>query len=93
VFNVGGDRPVSHRDLTALLVELAGSGRVQYVAWPPEKKAIDIGDFYADSAKFRRTTGWTAALSLRDGLSRTIAYYREHFDKYVDRSSRPAQTV
>jgi UDP-glucose 4-epimerase len=93
VFNVGGDRPVSHRDLTALLVDLAGSGRVGYVEWPPEKKAIDIGDFYADSAKFRAMTGWTAAVTLRDGLSRTIAYYREHFDKYVDRSSHPAQTV
>jgi len=93
VFNVGGDQPVSHRDLTALLVELAGSGRVEYVAWPPEKKAIDIGDFYADSAKFRRTTGWIPAVTLRDGLSRAIAYYREHFDKYVDRASRPAQTV
>jgi UDP-glucose 4-epimerase len=93
VFNVGGDQPVSHRDLTALLVDVAGSGRVTYVAWPPEKKAIDIGDFYADSNKFRHTTGWKNAVSLREGLGRTIAYYREHFDKYVDRSNRAAQTV
>jgi UDP-glucose 4-epimerase len=93
VFNVGGDHPISHRDLTALLVDIAGTGRVAYVAWPPDKKAIDIGDFYADSTKFRQTTGWTPTVSLRDGFSRTIAYYREHLDKYVDRSSRPAQTV
>src|SRR3954468_9094348 len=92
-FNVGGDRPVSHRDLAALLLDLAGNGRVKYVPWPPEKKAIDIGDFYADSSKFRQATGWTPAVSLREGLTRTIAYYREHFDKYVDRSVRPAQTV
>jgi UDP-glucose 4-epimerase len=93
VFNVGGDRPVSHRDLAALLLDVAGSGRVKYVPWPPDKKAIDIGDFYADSSKFRQATGWTPAVSLREGLTRTIAYYREHFDKYVDRSVRPAQTV
>src|SRR5205823_243596 len=29
VFNVGGDRPVGHRELTALLSDAAGSGRVE----------------------------------------------------------------
>ena len=85
VFNVGGDEAVSHRDLTALLLEVAGSGRVSYVAWPPEKKAIDIGDFYADSSKFKRATGWRTTLALKDGLRRTIDFYRQHFDRYVDR--------
>ena len=64
VFNVGGDRPVSHRDLTTLLVDIAGSGSVQYVDWPPEKKAIDIGSFYADSTKFARATDWTPSVPL-----------------------------
>jgi UDP-glucose 4-epimerase len=84
VFNVGGSEPVCHRDLTALLVEVAGSGRVQYVPWPAEKKAIDIGSFYADSTKFRRATGWAPAVSLRDGLTRTLAFYRAHRQHYVD---------
>ena len=93
VFNVGGDEPLSHRELTTLLVEVAGSGRVEYVEWPPEKKAIDIGSFYADSAKFKRTTGWSATVSVRDGLRRTIAFYRQHFDRYVDAAARPAEQV
>src|SRR6185503_18039369 len=86
VFNVGGSEPISHRDLTALLVDVAGSGRVDYVAWPAEKKAIDIGSFYADSSKFSRTTGWQPTVSLRDGLTRTLAYYRAHRDHYVEPS-------
>ena len=89
VFNVGGDRPVSHRELTTLLVEVAGSGSVQYVGWPPEKKAIDIGSFYADSTKFTRVTGWSPSVSLEEGLRRTVAFYRQHFDKYVTAESRP----
>src|SRR6185503_5847194 len=56
-FNVGGDEPISHKDLTQLLIAVAGTGRVEYVEWPPEKKAIDIGSFYADSTRFRTTTG------------------------------------
>jgi UDP-glucose 4-epimerase len=83
VFNVGGQEPVSHRDLVALLIEVAGSGRVRYVDWPPEKKRIDIGSFYSDSSKFRNLTGWTPPVTLRDGLKRTIDFYRANIDRYI----------
>ncbi|MGE0813006.1 MAG: NAD-dependent epimerase/dehydratase family protein [Vicinamibacterales bacterium] len=82
--NVGGDEPTRHADLVALLVSIAGGGRCRFVEWPPEKKAIDIGSFYADSTRFRGLTGWTPAVRLRDGLAATLAYYRAHYDAYVD---------
>jgi UDP-glucose 4-epimerase len=88
VFNVGGLEPITHKALTERLVAIAGAGRVEYVDWPAEKKAIDIGDFYADSSKFRQTTGWTASTPLGDGLRTTVDYYRRHFDRYVDASVR-----
>ena len=84
VFNIGGDIPYSHREVTALLIEEAGSACVEYVEWPADKKAIDIGSFYADSSKFKRTTGWTPTVSLRDGLRRTVAFYRQYYSRYVD---------
>jgi UDP-glucose 4-epimerase len=84
VFNVGGDEPFDHRRLTTMLVELAGTGRIEYVAWPPEKKAIDIGSFYADSSRFKTLTGWSPTVSMRDGLKQTIAFYRDHLSQYLD---------
>jgi UDP-glucose 4-epimerase len=84
VFNVGGSEPISHRDLVSLLIETAGAGRVRYVEWPPEKKRIDIGSFYSDSTRFRERVDWTPRVGLREGLSRTLAYYREHLAEYVD---------
>ena len=84
VFNVGGDEPISHRDLVAMLVDTAGSGRVRFVEWPEDKKRIDIGSFYSDSTKFRQAVGWTPQVDLHEGLRRTIAFYREHMDRYVD---------
>jgi UDP-glucose 4-epimerase len=84
VFNVGGVDPLSHRELATLLIRVAGSGGIEYVDWPPDKKAIDIGDFYADSSKFRQATGWRPAVALEDGLRKTVAFYRGNLSQYVD---------
>ncbi|MGQ0733254.1 MAG: NAD-dependent epimerase/dehydratase family protein [Acidobacteriota bacterium] len=83
-YNVGGDQHISHRDLVQLLVTLAGSGRYRFVEWPPEKKVIDIGSFYADSSLFRRVTGWAPSVSLSEGLTATFAFYRAHLSRYLD---------
>jgi len=83
VFNVGGDEHLAHRDLVELLVRTAGSGRFRFVDWPPEKKAIDIGSFYADSTSFRTRTGWSSPVHLAEGLRRTIDYYRPRMAQYV----------
>jgi UDP-glucose 4-epimerase len=93
VFNVGGAEPIAHADLASMLVRIAGSGRIEYVEWPPDKKAIDIGDFYADSSRIEAATGWRPTVPLADGLRRTVAYYRQHFDRYVDRGQRAAEHV
>jgi UDP-glucose 4-epimerase len=90
VFNVGGDRAVSHRELTSVLVARAGSGTIRYVDWPAEMKAIDIGSFYADSSKFTRATGWTPTTPLGDGLAQTVAFYRQHLHHYVERDEGAA---
>jgi UDP-glucose 4-epimerase len=83
VLNVGGLTPISHRDLVALLIETAGSGRFRTVDWPADRKAIDIGDFYSDSSRIREVLGWVPTTALRDGLTETFAFYRGHFEHYV----------
>jgi UDP-glucose 4-epimerase len=93
VFNVGGSEPISHRDLAALLVEVAGAGSVRYVPWPPEKKVIDIGSFYADSSRFRAAMGWEPQVALRAGFARTLAYYRAHANEYLDDPAPAPSTV
>jgi UDP-glucose 4-epimerase len=82
-FNVGGNEHWTHADLVALLVSLSDGASYRFVEWPPEKKLIDIGSFYADSSKFHAVTGWTPAVRLGEGLERTLAFYRAHYDEYV----------
>jgi UDP-glucose 4-epimerase len=93
VFNVGGMEPIRHRDLVELMIRTAGSGRFRCVAWPPDKKAIDIGDFYADSSKIRSAMGWQPVTPLAEGLRRTFEFYRAHLDQYVPATGEQVATL
>jgi UDP-glucose 4-epimerase len=82
VFNVGGHGAVTLREVAELLVRVAGTGAYAVVPFPPEQKAIDIGDYYADDRKIREVLGWRPSTPLAEGLVRTLAYYREHGGRY-----------
>jgi len=82
VFNVGAIEPISLRELTELLIELAGTGSYRLVPFPPERKAIDIGSIYIDDRKIRRVLRWRPMVDLREGLAQTVAFYREHQAHY-----------
>jgi UDP-glucose 4-epimerase len=93
VFNVGGSEPISHKDLVALLLDVAGAGSVRHVPWPTEKKAIDIGSFYADSSRFHGAVGWEPRVPLRSGFAKTLEYYRAHAAEYLDDPAHTPSTV
>jgi UDP-glucose 4-epimerase len=83
VFNLGGEAPVTLRELVETMIEIAGRGSYSLIPFPPERKAIDIGDFWADASKISRTLGWRPTVGLRDGLRQTIAYYQKNKDRYL----------
>lgn len=83
VFNLGGARGVSLVELADLLVEVNGGGSYQVRPMPPAAAAIDIGDYAGDYSAFRTATGWEPTTELRAGLSRTLAFYKEHGEHYA----------
>ena len=83
VFNLGGEAAISLLDLARMLIDIAGAGSYTLVPFPEERKRIDIGDFQADPSKIREALGWQPRVGLRDGLERTVAYYRQHKERYL----------
>jgi UDP-glucose 4-epimerase len=81
--NLGGDCVINLKDLAELLVEANGGGNYTVRAYPPERKPIDIGDYYADFSRLREAVGWEPHVTLRDGLARSLAYYRKHLEHYL----------
>lgn len=83
VFNIGGGRRVALKHLAKTLVAVHGGGDYSIEPFPATRKRIDIGDYHADDRLFRRITGWKPRVALKDGLARTLDYYRGNLAPYL----------
>jgi UDP-glucose 4-epimerase len=83
VFNLGGTAPVSLVDLVKMMIDIMGRVAFTLTPFPPERKKIDIGDFFADASKAKRVLGWESKTTLRDGIARTLEYYDRHREHYL----------
>jgi nucleoside-diphosphate-sugar epimerase len=83
IFNLGDRLPVSLRELADLLVELHKNGNYSIHSFPPERKKIDIGDYYSDFSNFENAVGWTPKVGLREGLGRTLEYFKANLKHYI----------
>jgi nucleoside-diphosphate-sugar epimerase len=78
VYNVGTGIGTSLVDIAREITAVAGGGRVEFVEWPALAQQIETGDFVADISRIRNEVGWAPAVRLRDGLVRTVSFYRAH---------------
>jgi nucleoside-diphosphate-sugar epimerase len=83
VYNLAGEEPLSLVSLVEMMIQISGSGSYRLVPFPPEKKRIDIGDYYGDSSLIKAKLGWKPKVSLRDGLKFTIEFYKNNLVHYV----------
>jgi UDP-glucose 4-epimerase len=83
IFNLGGDGIISLKDLAGLLVEVNRGGEYLVREFPPDRKKIDIGDYYADYGLIRAVLGWQPQTSLKEALQKTLEYYRSNLAYYL----------
>ena len=82
VLNVGHDRPSTFLEVAEILRELVPGTAVEFTDFTPERAAQEPGDFVSDITKIRRLLGWEPRVSLREGLARTVEFYRERGGDY-----------
>lgn len=82
ILNVGHDRASTFLEVAELLTEIVPGTRIEFTEFTPERKAQEPGDFVSDITKIRRLIGWEPRVGLREGLSRTAAFYRERRPAY-----------
>jgi len=83
VYNLGSPEPVSLKALAEMMVRIFKGGEFRILPFPGKRKAIDIGDYYANFNKISADFHWTPQVGLKEGLSRTFDYYRRHIEHYL----------
>jgi len=83
VLNLGGECVISLKAVADLLIDINGGGEYELRSFPADRKRIDIGDYYSDFRRVESLLGWTPKVPLRDALTRTLAFYREHLSAYL----------
>lgn len=76
VINLGASEVIGLADLAKKMVQIYGSGKWDLVPFPPERKSIDIGDYYSNWDKAHAMLGWSPEVNLSEGLKRSIDFYK-----------------
>lgn len=84
VYNLGSKEVIGLRELAIKLVGSGFGGDYELVEFPPDRKAIDIGDYYSDYTLINEELGWSPVVKLDDGLIATVEYYSKNNQYYWD---------
>lgn len=84
VYNLGSSEVINLKELAVLMTKLGYGGSFELMSFPPERKIIDIGDYYADCSLIGKELGWSPRIALSKGLVKTLHYYHEHGKHYWD---------
>jgi len=76
IFNIGNSTPVALTDyIAALEAALGRQARYEYLPLQPG----DVPDTYADVSELAKAVNYRPATSVREGVGRFVAWYRDYF--------------
>lgn len=79
LFNIGGGEEITIHDVVVNIVDLLGNP-IEPKFGALEHRPNEIWRMYCDSTKARERLGWAPKHSLRDGLAKTIAWYKNELE-------------
>ena len=80
VYNIGFGKGISIVDMVKMIHEIVPETRYIYKDWPKIYKLIETGDYVSDLKRIKHDTGWYPKTSFRDGVIKTIEFYKNHHE-------------
>jgi NAD dependent epimerase/dehydratase len=88
-YNAGSGKAVSVAEMIDLVCDLAGCGKpVAHDANRVRPENSEVRTLLADSSRLASAVGWRPRVDLREGLSRTIAWWRDRLSGGLVRRER-----
>jgi nucleoside-diphosphate-sugar epimerase len=85
IYNVGSGTKSLFKEMAQKVAEFSGNGtQLIFLEWPEDAKNRETGNFVADVSKIKNELGWKSKYSLDEGLKKTIEYYKENMEHYIN---------
>ena len=84
VYNLASGTPIALVDLVKLMITVYGKGSYRFAHFPEERRKIDIGDYYGSFSRIQEELGWSPAVSLREGIRRTLDFFERRRSIYLE---------
>ena len=81
-FNLGSNEVINLSDLAIKLCGIFPNGEWRLTPFPPDRKLIDIGDYYSNYSLATNLLDWIPHTSLDVGLRYTVDYYSLNQSNY-----------
>lgn len=82
IYNLGGGEVIALKQLAEMMINLGYGGSFELEPFPPERKSIDVGDYFGDFSLIKKELGWEPKVCLPEGLARSVSYYKKNCKYY-----------
>src|SRR3989338_2579386 len=76
IFNAGSGIKVTLKEVAEKIISMCKSGKFKLVPFPNEISDFELGSFYFEISKAKKTFGWKPKTNLDDGLKKAIEFHR-----------------
>ena len=82
VYNIGTQERVTFGGMVDAVLAEVGTGTKINIPWPESYEKNETGNYVADTSKIESITPWKPSVSLKEGIKKMVAYYKENKEKY-----------
>lgn len=82
VVNIGSGTSYKIDQIAKKIAALLGISKLEIITSDEHRRTSDIPRFVCDNTKLCQLTGWTPAISIEDGLSKTVEWFKDHNSRW-----------